>query len=244
MKKVLTERRLCELAGIDEADTLQLHKSKRDTKKRAQHAAEKEFFGSEVDPLVTTDVPQVPSADPNATQPLTPAQLDRIQKDVPPESRRPIALQLYRSLIEPKYSQDDIEVMVHNDEDVADTLAQLIGWFHPAFEDSRGRPTYDNPSRLGVQVAQEFEKEGRDIIDDAQEFSRRMEKYGYAEAKAEFAKTIAHRDAQPRHPDYERPPSRMQTPGTPEYKEFQQLRQKLGAPSDSAPGHTVRRIKK
>ena len=86
MKKLLTEERLCELAGITEADTEELWKTKNDKKKRARHAAEKDFFGSDGDPLVTTDVPQPPEADPNATQALTPDQLKRIEKDVPEEA--------------------------------------------------------------------------------------------------------------------------------------------------------------
>ena len=87
MKKLLTEERLCELAGLAEADTEELWKTKRDAKKRERHAAEKDFFGSDGDPLVTTDVPQIPQADPDATQALTPDQLKRIEKDVPDEAR-------------------------------------------------------------------------------------------------------------------------------------------------------------
>ena len=72
MKKLLTEERLCELAGLAEADTEELWKTKRDAKKRARHSAEKDFFGSDRDPLVTTDVPLPPGPDPDATQELTP----------------------------------------------------------------------------------------------------------------------------------------------------------------------------
>ena len=230
MKKVLTERRLCELAGINEADTVDMYKSELDARKRDRHAAEKEFFGSDEDPLVTTDVPPI-EADPSAygdfsgdaTQKLTPHQLQQIQSDVPAEARRPIAMDLYKELIEPNYSQDDLEVIVHDDEEVADALAQLIGWFHPAFHDSRGQPTYDNPSRWGVTIAQQFKDEGLDIIENAEEFVRRMEQGSYAEAKEEFALAIAHRDKQPRHPDFDRPPTPMQTPGTPEYEAFQAI---------------------
>jgi len=112
MKKLLTEERLCELAGLVEADTEELWKTKRDAAKRARHSAEKEFFGSDRDPLVTTDVPQVPQQDPDATQKLTPAQMAQIEKDVPDEARRPIAMELYKSLIEPKYTEDELEIVV------------------------------------------------------------------------------------------------------------------------------------
>ena len=223
MKKLLTEQRLCELAGIEEADTVDMYKSKLDARKRARHAAEKDFFGGDGDPLVTTDVPQVPEVDPDATQALTPDQLKRIEKDVPDEARRPIAMELYKSLIEPNYTQDELEFVVAQHEEVADALSQLIGWFHPAFYDSRGMPTYDNPSRLGVKVGREFEKEGLDIVDNAEEFQNRVEKYLYDETKIEFAQATAHREAQPSHPDFDRPPSRTQTRGTPEYDYLQKF---------------------
>jgi hypothetical protein len=186
MKKLLTEERLCELAGLAEADTEELWKTKRDAKKRERHAAEKDFFGSDGDPLVTTDVPQIPQADPDATQALTPDQLKRIEKDVPDEARRPIAMELYKSLIEPNYTEDQIEFVVTQHEEVAAALAQLIGWFHPAFHDDRGTPTYDNPSRLGVKVAQEFEKEGLDPVQKAEEFTARVEKYMLGDARKEM----------------------------------------------------------
>ena len=196
MKKLLTEKRLCELAGIAEADTLDMYKSRRDAKKRARHHAEKEFFGSDEDPLVTTDVPDSrlvsppagydPDVEAGATQRLTPDQIAQIQKDVPEEARRPVAMNLYTSLIEPNYTDDELEVLVNQHDDVRDALAQFIGWFHPAFHDSRGEPTYDNPSRFGVQVAQEFEKEGLDPVQKAEEFTARVEKYMLGDARKEM----------------------------------------------------------
>ena len=224
MKKLLTEQRLCELAGIEEADTEEMWKTKRDAKKRARHAVEKDFFGSDGDPLVTTDVPQIPQPDPDATQALTPDQLKRIEKDVPDEARRPIAMELYKSLIEPNYTEDQIEFVVAQHEEVADALSQLIGWFHPAFHDARGTPTYDNPSRLGVKVAQEFEKEGLDIVDRAEEFAKRVEKYMHAEARAEFAANKSHRQ-----PARNVKVGRSATPGTPEYDYLQKFFKKDAA---------------
>jgi len=224
MKKILTEQRLCELAGITEADTVDMYKSKIDARKRARHAAEKDFFGSDRDPLVTTDVPQVPAEDPDATQKLTPDQVAQIEKDVPAEARRPIAMELYKSLIEPKYTEDEIEIVVTQHEEVADALSQLIGWFHPAFHDARGTPTYDNPSRLGIKVAREFEKEGRDIVDDADEFSKRVEKYMHGEAKAEFGANKA-----ARKPARNVKVGRSATPGTAEYDYLQKFFKKDAA---------------
>ena len=226
MKKLLTEARLCELAGIVEADTEELWKTRRDAEKRDRHAVEKDFFGSDGDPLVTTDVPRPPEADPNATQALTPDQLKRIEKDVPDEARRPIAMELYKSLIEPNYTEEELEFMVTQHEEIADALSQLIGWFHPAFHDMRGTPTYDNPSRLGVKVAQEFEKEGLDIVDQADEFQKRVEKYLYDETKIEFAQAKAWAD---KNPARNVKVGRSATPGTPEYDYLQKFFKKAAA---------------
>jgi hypothetical protein len=239
MKKLLTEERLCELAGLTEADTEEIWKTKRDAKKRARHAAEKEFFGSDGDPLVTTDVPQPPEADPNATQALTADQRAQIEKDVPAEARRPVAMELYKSLVEPNYTEDELEVLVNQFEDVADALAQFIGWFHPAFQDSRGKPTFDNPSRFGVKVAQEFEKEGLDPVDKAAEFIARVEKYMYEEAKGEFDKNIASRK-----PARNVKVGRSATPGTPEYDYLQQFFKKDAAAKAKGSAPTAPRFKK
>ena len=238
MKKLLTEKRLCELAGLTEADTVDMYKSKLDARKRARHAAEKDFFGSDRDPLVTTDVPRPPGGDPDATQKLTPDQLAQIEKDVPDEARRPVAMELYKKLIEPHYTEEQIEILVSQHEDVADALAQLIGWFHPAFYDSRGTPTYDNPSRLGVKVAQEFEEEGLDIVDDAERFSQRMEKYIYDDAKAEFTQNIDSRE-DARNVKV----GQAAIPGTAANKALQNLFQKMDA-QDKFQGAPTGKMKK
>ena len=248
MKKLLTERRLCELAGIAEADTLDMYKSRRDAKKRARHHAEKEFFGSDEDPLVTTDVPDSrlvsppvgydPDVDPNATQKLTPDQIAQIQKSAPEEARRPIAMELYLSLIEPNYTDDELEILVNQHEDVGDALAQFIGWFHPAFHDSRGEPTYDNPSRLGVRVAQEFAAEGLDPVEKAEEFIARVEKYLHAEARQEFAANKASRQ-----PAQNVKQGQAAIPGTPANKALQKLFKQIDA-QDKFGSATTGKIRK
>lgn len=240
MKKLLTEERLCELAGLTEADTEELWKTKRDAKKRKRHAAEKDFFGSDEDPLVTTDVPQLPQADPNATQALTPDQVAQIQKDVPEEARRPVAMELYKSLVEPNYTEDELEVLVTQHEDVADALSQFMGWFHPAFHDSRGTPTFDNPSRLGVKVAQEFEKEGLDPVDKAEEFVRRVEKYMHADARKQFAAAKAHSD---KNPARDVKVGKSATPGTAAHAALQDLFKKADAEDEAQGAPTKGRIR-
>jgi hypothetical protein len=238
MTKLLTEQRLCELAGITEADTVDMYKSKIDARKRARHSAEKEFFGSDRDPLVTTDVPLPPESDPNATQELTPDQVAQIQKDVPDEARRPVAMELYKALLEPNYTEDEIDFLVNQNDDVADALSQIIGWFHPAFHDSRGMPTYDNPSRLGVKVAQEFAEEGLDPVQDAEEFSQRLERYLHDEARGEFAANVGSRkDAQ------NVKQGQAAIPGTPAHTALQNLFKKIDAEDEFGQATTQGRIR-
>jgi hypothetical protein len=90
-----------------------------------------------------------------------------------------------------------------------------------------------------VKVAQEFEKEGLDIVDHADEFQKRVEKYLYDETKREFAQATAHRDAQPLHRDFDRPPSRSATPGTPEYDYLQKFFKKSDAAKAKAGAPTA-----
>lgn len=240
MKKILTERRLCELAGLAEqrgGDTEELGQTRRIKAKQQRHAAEKEFFGTDDgDPLVTTDVPQLPKTDPEATHKLTPDQLAQIEKDVPDEARRPVAMELYKSIIEPKWNNNEIEINVAQYPDVREALGQLIGWFHPVFHDDLGKPTYDNPSRFGVRVAKEFEKEGLDILENAEEFNKRVEKYMIADAEKEFKKNVATRK------DATAKAGRTATPGTKEYDWLQDYFKRLDKATEIN-STTTKRIK-
>tara|TARA_R100000008_G_scaffold75351_2_gene54546 strand:+ start:184 stop:1005 length:822 start_codon:yes stop_codon:yes gene_type:complete len=207
MKKLLTERRLCELAGLlteeSDGDTVELWKTRRDQAKRDRHAAEKAFFGSDRDPLVTTDVPAdlgtadvEPLDDPDATQELSPSDMKRLDSEIGDAKLRPVAMDIYQRLVAPEYGEDDLEVMAHNDSEIQNLVNQLFGWFHPAAMDSRGQPTYENPGRWAVMVAQQFEKEGKDLIDNAEEFNDRIEKLEISTGKKEFEPS---RQSQARH---------------------------------------------
>lgn len=224
MRKLLTEERLRELAGITEesgGDTVDLWKTRRDKAKRQRHAAEKDFFGSDRDPLVTTDVPEDEApGDPQATQPLTPVQISQIEKDAGPERLRPVAMKIYQDHIAPEYSEEDIEIMAHQDDEIDNLMGQLFGWFHPSQHDARGRPTYDNPGKWAVQVAQEFVKQGLDLLDNAEEFNNRIEKLEYEAGKEEFRKARAHAA---KNPARNVKVGRSAIPGTPEHKALQDL---------------------
>ena len=222
MKKLLTEKRLCELAGIvTEVDTEELWKTRRDQEKRARHQAEKGFFGSDRDPLVTTDVPDDDApADPDATQALSALDMQRLDREIGDAKLRPVAMDIYQRLIAPEYGEDELEQLAHNDDEIANLVNQLFGWFHPAAMDSRGKSSFDNPGRWAVMVAQQFEKEGKDLIDNAEEFNKRIEKLEFESGQEEFRKSKAH---SAKHPARNVKVGRSAIPGTEEYKALQNI---------------------
>ena len=235
MRKLLSEERLRELAGITEesdGDTVDLWKTRRDKAKRARHAAEKDFFGSDRDPLVTTDVPEEESPfDPDATQALSPLDMQRLDTEIGDAKLRPVAMDLYQRLVAPEYGEEALEYLAHNDTNVANMVNQLFGWFHPAAMDSRGRPSYDNPGRWAVMVAQQFEKEGKDLIDNAEEFNKRIEKLEFESGKEEFRKSKAH---SAKRPARNVKVGRSAIPGTQEYEALQKIFKMIDA--DTARG--------
>jgi hypothetical protein len=209
-KRIIKEETL---RALKEAtpDTVYRQRQHPETRRRERdRAAASSFFGED-DPLITKDEEAVdlPSSamapldaeeDPNKTAVLDPVQLQRnIAADLGPEQLRGEADRLYTTLIEPFYSDRQLKRWVARAEedigrgnkdspniDIADALGQIIGWFHPAFH-SRGKPTYDNPGPLGIEIAQEFEKEDRDIVGDAGEFINRLFARESGAAKEEFA---------------------------------------------------------
>lgn len=246
MTKLLTEKRLLELAGISEesdGDTKIVSRAelRRDAARRARRQAEKEFFrsGSD-DPLVTADVPVSPKdPDPEATQPSSYNPLKR-GKFIPSgdERLRPIAMDIFKRNVKPKYDTAELERMYRNDVEVANLIGQLFGWFHPAARDPRGRPTYDHPGRTAVQVAQEFEKKGLDLIDNAKEFNDRIEKLEYESGKEKFKKAVASAG-----PTADAEVGRSATPGTKEYDYLQDLFKKIDSKASRpvAPTQIIKR---
>ena len=232
MKKRLTEERMRKLAGViteeSAGDTVSLYKLRRDQKKRERHAAEKEFFGSARDPLITTDVPAEPE-DPEATQALSAADAERLDKEVGDARLRPIAMDIYQRLVEPKYNEERLEFLVGVDDEVENLVNQLFGWFHPAAQDSRGRTVFDNPGRWAVQVAQEFDQDGKDLIDNAEEFNDRIEKLEFEAGREEFRKAKAHSD---RHPARKVKVGRSAIPGTEEYQALQNIFKMIDAENE------------
>jgi len=209
-KRIIKEETLRALKEAT-ADTVYRQRQHPETRRRERdRSAASSFFGED-DPLITKDEEAVdlPSSamapldaeeDPNKTAVLDPVQLQRnIAADLGPEQLRGEADRLYTTLIEPFYSDRQLKRWVARAEedirrgnkdspniDIADALGQIIGWFHPAFH-SRGKPTYDNPGPLGIEIAQEFEKEDRDIVRDAGEFIERLATREGAAGLAQFA---------------------------------------------------------
>tara|TARA_R110000782_G_scaffold94634_11_gene178445 strand:+ start:1003 stop:1653 length:651 start_codon:yes stop_codon:yes gene_type:complete len=69
--------------------------------------------------------------------------------------------------------EDALEIMIHNDEELGEIVAKLYGWNLDLFPHDR------QPSPTIVKVAQDFEKERRDIVDNEDEFLSRVEQELY-----------------------------------------------------------------
>jgi len=83
------------------------------------------------------------------------------------------------------YDIDSLEIMTHNDPELEDIVAKLYGWNLNLF------PHDVQPSPTIVKVAQDFEKEGKAILDNEGEFLDRVEKELYAVGLRDFATTDA-----------------------------------------------------
>ena len=79
-----------------------------------------------------------------------------------------------------------MEMLAHNDDALEEIIEKLVGWLFPrTFKGSK------QPSPMFVKVAQEFEKEGINIINNEDHFLDRVEEKVLAIAKKGFADTGA-----------------------------------------------------
>lgn len=83
------------------------------------------------------------------------------------------------------YDIDALEIMTHNDPELEDIIAKLYGWNLSLF------PHDVQPSPTIIKVAQDFEKDGKGIVDNEGEFLDRVEKELYRAGKEQFARTKA-----------------------------------------------------
>lgn len=123
------------------------------------------------------------SYDPDKTQEVdVAAAIEREQKSPAARTFREEAARLF-SIFFIDYDDDALEIMTHNDPELEEILAKLYGWNLDLF------PHDVQPSPTVVKVAQDFEKEGKAIVDNETEFLDRVEKELYNDAKRKFAQS-------------------------------------------------------
>ena len=84
------------------------------------------------------------------------------------------------------YDEATLRAMMSGPENetLKDIILQLYGWQLPGH-----RRYYDEPGTDAIKIAQEFEKEGKDIDGHEDEFIERLQTYQFKTGKAEFEKT-------------------------------------------------------
>ena len=119
------------------------------------------------------------------------------------------------------YDVDALEIMTHNDPELEEILAKLYGWNLSLF------PHDVQPSPTIVNVAQDFEKEGKGIVDNEGEFLDRVEKELYSAAKEQFARSKANPPRSARNVKV----GKSATPGTKQHAQLQDLFKAIDAKS-------------
>jgi hypothetical protein len=119
------------------------------------------------------------------------------------------------------YDIDSLEIMTHNDPELEDIVAKLYGWNLNLF------PHDVQPSPTIVKVAQDFEKEGKAILDNEGEFLDRVEKELYSAAKRKFAQSKEKPPAPARNVKV----GQSAIPGTKQHAQLQDLFKSIDAKS-------------
>ena len=114
--------------------------------------------------------------------------------------------------------EDALEIMIHNDDELEEIVAKLYGWNLDLFPHDR------QPSPTIVKVAQDFEKERRDIVDNEDEFLSRVEQELYKMGVDKF------KQGQARPPSAAKRVKKGQSaiPGTKQYSQLQDLFKSIG----------------
>jgi hypothetical protein len=184
MKKILTEQRLCELAGLREADTptKQMYRvgdGKYKTLKKGIDVGPTGTLDMELDPekVVSAAEPE----DPDATAKLPTAGDESPEGGTGSNYRE--SERLFRHFFG-HLDKPTLEIMMHNDDEMEDIVVQLYGWQLPDY-----KRNYDEPGADTIRIAQQFEKEGKKIEGNETEFMKRLSSDQYTRGKAEFDKT-------------------------------------------------------
>jgi hypothetical protein len=111
-----------------------------------------------------------------------------IQKQIDmmdPSMYRPEAERLFDKFFE-EYDNYQLEILLQNNDELEEIVSKLGGWLVPDLF-----PNDRQPSPVFVEVAVEFEKANKPIIDNEEEFLTRVEEKVYDLAKQQFAATGA-----------------------------------------------------
>jgi len=121
-----------------------------------------------------------------------------------------------------------LEFMIHNDPQLEEIVVQMYGWNLFDF-----RRVYPHPGTDTLVIANEFKEEGKEIIDNEEEFLQRLEQHQYAKGKEAFEKA---KEQGEESPGRNVPVGRSATPGTAEYSDIQRLLKLAGQPESDPRG--------
>ena len=159
---------------------------RRDAARRARSQAEKEFFGTDSnDPLVTSDVAPAPSSDDTKKVDMDAIIQQEIDSMANPNMQRKEARRLNKVFFGGR-NEYGMEMLANSDDALHEIIEKLVGWMFP-----RTFKGNEQPSPMFIKVAQEFEKEGINIINNEDHFLDRVEEKVLAIAKKGFADTGA-----------------------------------------------------
>jgi len=111
------------------------------------------------------------------------------------------------------YDDDAMELLLHEDPNLREIIRHLYGWDLNMF------PKMREPNPPYVEVAQDFEKEGKHILDNEDEFLDRLEPAMDRWGKARFAAQMKHK--RPAAGSAKIPKTAI--PGTKEFDQLQDL---------------------
>ena len=162
---------------------------RRDAARRARRQAEKEFFGTDSDdPLVTSDVAAAPSADDTQEIDMDATIQQQMDSMADPAMYRDEARRMHKVFFGGR-NEYGMELLANSDELLREIIEKLVGWMFPrTFKGNK------QPSPMFVKIAQEFEKEGIQIIANEDYFLDRVQDEVLAIARKGFAATGAGSD--------------------------------------------------
>ena len=169
MKKTLTEERLRELAGLTTGTVLSEEQNEYgwgDTRIVGRGELPTRTR-KPADPAVTAKLPTAGDSSPSGGTGSNYRESER----------------LFRHFFG-HLDDNTLEMVMHTDPEMEEIIVQLYGWQLPGY-----RQNYDEPGTDTIRLAQDFEKEGKKIDGNEDEFLQRLHNYIYKKGKEAFDKT-------------------------------------------------------